>query len=76
MLLFIAIFGAMNYTKKDALANRAKTVVSDAKNIKQDSAGSNRIFYWKRTLPLLFERPWLGSGPDTYGQAMRNEYGE
>jgi O-antigen ligase len=75
-LLFIAIFGAMNYTKKDELSNRAKTVVSDAQNIKQDSAGSHRIFYWKRTLPLLYERPWLGSGPDTYGQVMRNEYGE
>ncbi len=76
ILLFVAIFGVMNHTKKDALANRAKTVVSDAQNIKQDSAGSHRIFYWKRTLPLLFERPWLGSGPDTYGQVMRNEYGE
>ncbi len=24
----------------------------------------------------MFERPGLGSGPDTYGQVMRNEYGE
>lgn len=76
MLLFVAIFGVMNYSQEDALASRAKTVVSDAQNIKQDSAGSGRIFYWKRTLPLLFARPWLGSGPDTYGQVMRNEYGE
>jgi putative inorganic carbon (HCO3(-)) transporter len=50
-------------------------VVSDAQNIKQDSAGTKRIFYWRRTLPLLFERPWFGSGPDTYGQILRNEYG-
>jgi putative inorganic carbon (HCO3(-)) transporter len=76
MLLFAAIFGAMNYSQEDALASRAKTVVIDAKNIKQDSAGSGRIFYWKRTLPLLFQRPWLGSGPDTYGHVMQNEYGQ
>lgn len=78
MLLFAAIFGIMDYTQeqKDKLSNRAKTVVSDAQNIQKDSAGSNRIFYWKRTLPLLFERPWLGSGPDTYGHVMRNEYGK
>jgi O-antigen ligase len=76
ILLFTAIFGAMNYTQEDALASRAKTVVTDAKNIKQDSAGSNRVLYWKHTLPLVFERPWLGSGPDTYGKVMRNKYGD
>jgi O-antigen ligase len=76
LLVFAVIFGAMNYTQEDKLSNRAKTVVIEAKNIKQDSTGSNRMFYWKRTLPLLFERPWLGSGPDTYGQVMRDKYGE
>ncbi|MDI3257115.1 MAG: O-antigen ligase family protein [Kyrpidia sp.] len=29
-------------------------------------AGDGRVYIWKRTLPMIAERPWLGHGLDTY----------
>ncbi|HBM81942.1 MAG TPA: hypothetical protein DD426_14090 [Clostridiaceae bacterium] len=34
------------------------------------TAGSQRIFIWLRTMDYIFERPILGSGPDTFDKVF------
>lgn len=37
--------------------------------------GSKRGYIWSRTLPMILEKPILGSGPDTYAYAFpQNDY--
>ena len=40
----------------------------------QDSFGSNRIFVWKRALPLAMKAPILGTGPDTFVITFNETY--
>ncbi len=76
LVLFAGIFGVMNTSKDSQVKERAKTIVEDVQDIKNDSVGSYRMYYWKRTRAIMLDRPWLGSGPDTYGEVFKDEYGE
>lgn len=67
--VFLVVFVVINFNPptREVITKRAKTVVDDAKNIKEDKSGSNRIHIWKNIFPLMFERPITGNGPDTFG---------
>ncbi len=39
-----------------------------------DQFGNYRIFLWKRTFPLVWEYPLLGSGPDTFAIRFMAKY--
>ncbi|MDT8716132.1 O-antigen ligase family protein [Clostridium sp. 19966] len=71
LILFLMIcavaFGIANITNKNMFTDRTKQLVHDAKNIDEDTAGSTRIYIWERTLPMILDKPILGSGPDTFG---------
>lgn len=45
-----------------------KKVVSNDKN--KLNAGSQRIFIWSRTMNHILDRPFLGSGPDTFDKVF------
>lgn len=66
-IICIAAFAVINQTNHGLFSVRAKEIVHDAKNIDEDTSGSTRIYIWKKTVPMLFDRPLLGSGPDTFG---------
>lgn len=72
LITVILIFSFMNYSNKDMLTHRAKTVYTDAKNIDDNDSGSSRIFIWKKAIPYLFKNPILGSGPDTYNLVLND----
>ena len=39
-----------------------------------DNFGTYRIFLWKRTIPLIQDYPFLGSGPDTFALRFMPRY--
>jgi len=39
-----------------------------------EDAGANRIFIWKRVIPLILERPLLGFGPETLGELFSERH--
>lgn len=75
MLVFAAIFVAMNSGQHQKLTKRAETIVNDAKRYEEDTSGSKRVYYWKRTGTFVFEQPLLGSGPDTFGKVFEKYHG-
>lgn len=76
MLIFAAIFVAMNSGRHQELTKRAETIANDAKHYEEDSSGSKRVYYWKRTGTFMFQHPLLGSGPDTFGKVFEKYYGK
>lgn len=41
-----------------------------------DQLGSGRIFAWRRALPMVFEKPFFGYGPDGFKNAFNAVYRE
>lgn len=66
IIILLVIFCGINFATKNYIVKRAYTVLTDAQNVKNDTSGSTRIYIWKKTLPYLFDRPLLGTGPDTF----------
>lgn len=63
--LFISIFLVMNFTNDNILIDRSKSIVNDAKNIKNEDSGSGRIGIWKAALECIEIDPIFGSGIDS-----------
>lgn len=55
--------------KFDSLISDYKTIISE--NKEKSTAGSERIFIWSRSMDYIFERPFLGSGPDTFEKVFK-----
>lgn len=62
------------------ISKKFNSVVSDYKAVTETEdgtddgvlrVGSERLFIWSRTVPLLRDRPLLGSGPDTFNMVFR-----
>lgn len=68
-LVFIMIFGAINFTTQGAVSNRLGLIGKDATTFSEKS-GSSRIGIWKLVLKVIKENPLLGTGPDTLNQAL------
>jgi O-antigen ligase len=67
---FALIFIGINFSEKGSVYGRLMTLYSDSYRIVADqsdgSEGSFRLFIWKKSLPLVPEYFWVGSGPDTF----------
>lgn len=66
IITLLIIFCGINFATSNSIMERVHTVFTDAENVHSDTSGSTRIYIWKKTLPMLFDRPLLGSGPDTF----------
>lgn len=66
IIVLLLIFAGINFSTKGSIVQRAHTVFTDAENVHNDTSGSTRIYIWKKTLPMIFDNPILGSGPDTF----------
>lgn len=77
--IFVILLVGFNFISQNQTLSRFYTLTSDSAGIVQgdfsDNAGSQRMFIWKRAITLLPERPWLGSGPDTFEYIFMNKYG-
>ncbi|WP_462412401.1 O-antigen ligase family protein [Neobacillus sp. Marseille-QA0830] len=66
MLLLLII----NWTENGRYNDRIGSVLSDSYKIASHHStgheGSSRFFIWKKSLPLIPEYFWIGSGPDTF----------
>lgn len=62
----LIIFCGINYGTDNAIMERVYTVFTDAGNVHSDTSGSTRIYIWKKTFPMILDKPLLGSGPDTF----------
>lgn len=75
-LLFVITIG-FNILSNGAVFGRFTSIGKDITSIvnnNSDSAGSNRMFIWKRAVKLIPERPLLGSGPDNFGIIFMNKF--
>lgn len=75
----ILITFMLNAVHNGAISSKFKSLVDDYKNITSSSnqeqakstAGSQRIFIWDRTMDYIFDRPLLGTGPDTFDKVFK-----
>jgi len=83
ILLLIAILlvitAVVEIESEGRVIARLLSIAEDAgKFIEQadgyEDAGANRIFIWKRVIPLIFERPLLGFGPETLGEVFSERH--
>lgn len=76
-ILFFVITIGFNSISNGAIFGRfvslGKDITAIANN-NADSAGSNRMFIWKRAIKLIPERPIFGSGPDNFGIVFMNRF--
>lgn len=70
IITFLLILVVINFAEKGTLYDRIATLFSDSYRIATDKSdgteGSFRLFIWEKSLPLLPEYFWVGSGPDTF----------
>ena len=52
----------MNYTRKNHISGRAKSIESQISTKKE--AGSGRVQIWQMTIKAIEENPILGTGPE------------
>ncbi|MEH6995863.1 O-antigen ligase family protein [Neobacillus drentensis] len=66
ILLIIVIDAAENGSFKQRLDSAVTDSYKIVSNQTTGNEGSNRFFIWRKSLPLIKEYFWLGSGPDTF----------
>jgi O-antigen ligase len=66
----VLILILVNITEKGHYFNRISSVVTESYSVATNQGtgheGSNRLFIWRNSLPLITEHFWFGSGPDTF----------
>jgi O-antigen ligase len=64
------LFYLINVTEQGHYGQRINSVISDSFNVATDNTtgyeGSFRFVIWKKSLPLVKQYFWLGSGPDSF----------
>ncbi|WP_026882845.1 O-antigen ligase family protein [Clostridium akagii] len=78
ILLVVTI--VFNVSSHNSMFNRATSIGNDANSLiihsdKYETAGSDRIYIWKKTLGTIKYNPILGSGPDTLDLEFKKIYG-
>lgn len=77
LVSFVSIFLLINTIEEGGYLNRLFSSVSDPYKVmtKQSTGreGSNRIFIWEKSLPLIPQYFLLGSGPDTFKYIFPND---
>ncbi|WP_164880452.1 O-antigen ligase family protein [Clostridium manihotivorum] len=75
--IFVVVFLLLNLLTDSSIASRLNSIGLDAKKITMkdnDTAGSSRLYIWKRGITFIPEHPLLGSGPDTFGVVFLEKY--
>ncbi|WP_191269790.1 O-antigen ligase family protein [Neobacillus kokaensis] len=67
-LLVIALI--INFSEKGHYLDRASSILSESYSVVTNQGtgyeGSSRLFIWVKSLPLIKDYFWFGSGPDTF----------
>lgn len=70
---FVFLFLFYNYINNGAFIARYTSIYSNAVELNDDS-GSGRIFIWRNTVPLIWQKPLLGVGIDNLGEVFMEKY--
>ena len=79
LVLLLVITLVMEIESEGRVLLRALSLVEEAGDVLTqadgyEDGGANRIFIWERVIPLIFERPLLGFGPETLGEVFSDRY--
>src|SRR5690554_3005155 len=79
LVLLLVITVVMEIESGGRVILRALSLVEEAGDVLTqadgyEDGGANRIFIWERVIPLIFERPLLGFGPETLGEVFSDRY--
>ncbi|MBU8916640.1 O-antigen ligase family protein [Bacillus sp. FJAT-29953] len=70
LITLILLAVGINTLEKNHYSFRAYSIISDSYKVVTNQSngheGSSRYFIWKKSLPLVKEYFWIGSGPDTF----------
>lgn len=76
LVILASLFILINKFENNSYLTRANTIISDADSVlsgeNTGDAGSSRWYIWKKSLPLVKEYFWFGSGPDTFAVVFPN----
>ncbi|WP_423799533.1 O-antigen ligase family protein [Neobacillus sp. SAB-20_R2A] len=77
LISFFTIFIIVNSTEDGSYFNRFNSIISDSSKVlkKEETTGqegSYRMFIWQKSLPLVKEYFWVGTGPDSFIFAFPN----
>lgn len=73
LIIFLVTTVMMDLLSGFDFSQRLVTLVNELMDFSSDDAGTGRMFAWKRTMPLIDNRPLTGSGPDTFGDVLQKE---
>jgi putative inorganic carbon (HCO3(-)) transporter len=80
ILIFITIFGIMDFGQQFYYSRRVLSLFTDIQTLaisdddtEVEKIGSNRFVIYKYSIPLLFKNPLLGSGPDTFDKVYPHD---
>ena len=81
LVLLLVITLVMEIENEGRVILRALSLVEEAGDLLTqadgyEDGGANRIFIWERVIPLIFERPLLGFGPETLGEVFSDRHME
>lgn len=76
IVLFMAVIILLSTANSGLLGLRIFSIFGDFSKLSSEdegefaSIGSNRMFIYQHTLPLMFERPLLGVGPENFAEVF------
>jgi len=76
LISFVALTYSLNAAHNGVIAAKFNSLITDYNSVvnkKQYSSnlGSQRLFIWNRAMDYIFDRPLLGSGPDTFDKVFK-----
>lgn len=73
----IVLLFLINITEQGHYAKRINSVVTESYHVATNQStgheGSSRFFIWQKSLPLVKEYFWIGSGPDSFEFVFPND---
>ena len=74
-LLLIATIGltseALNGSSQQSFFNTVVSRTISAFDLKEGDGFATRVYTWRHSIPVILERPWIGYGPDTGFDALK-----
>jgi O-antigen ligase len=77
LISFGLLMVVINNSENGMFRDRLNSIFADSYNIATNQStgleGSFRFFIWEKSIPLINEYFWIGSGPDTFKYVFPNE---
>lgn len=71
----IGLYFISYLTGDNRIITRILLIVDAFRSIEINLEGTDRLSIWYKMSPFVWERPWVGFGPDTFGAVYQKEFG-